>query len=470
MLFNSLVFILFFTVVTMLYWSCRHQWRWLFLLVSSCYFYMYLFPKYILILFLLILIDYFAGIFIENTEGFRRKLFLILSLFSNVFILFYFKYTNFIVENTNYLGFDFTLKHIILPIGLSFHTFQSMSYTIEVYRKKHRAERHLGVYALYVLFYPQLVAGPVERPQNILPQIHRKAVFNYQNFTDGLKLMAFGFFKKAVIADRLSLTVDAVFNNYLSAGTIQLWLATLFFAFQIYCDFSGYTDIARGAAKTMGFDLMENFNKPYSATSIADFWRRWHISLSTWFRDYIYIPLGGNKMGFLRQNIHILLVFTISGLWHGAAWTFVFWGFLHGIGLIIENLATKKATVTPSVKSPFWAKNALLKQFLVFIFVALCWIFFRAENLEKAFFILKNLFVFVPRIDGTFSLPIKHILLGFLGIFSLKMIEYFQEKNSVLFLVNKQKNSVRFWVYFTLILTIVFLGVYENRQFIYFQF
>ena len=345
-----------------------------------------------------------------------------------------------------------------------------MSYTIEVYRKKHRAERHLGVYALYVLFYPQLVAGPVERPQNILPQIHRKAVFNYQNFTDGLKLMAFGFFKKAVIADRLSLTVDAVFNNYLSAGTIQLWLATLFFAFQIYCDFSGYTDIARGAAKTMGFDLMENFNKPYSATSIADFWRRWHISLSTWFRDYIYIPLGGNKMGFLRQNIHILLVFTISGLWHGAAWTFVFWGFLHGIGLIIENLATKKATVTPSVKSPFWAKNALLKQFLVFIFVALCWIFFRAENLEKAFFILKNLFVFVPRIDGTFSLPIKHILLGFLGIFSLKMIEYFQEKNSVLFLVNKQKNSVRFWVYFTLILTIVFLGVYENRQFIYFQF
>lgn len=431
---------------------------------------MYLFPKYILILFLLILIDYFAGIFIENTEGFRRKLFLILSLFSNVFILFYFKYTNFIVENANYLGFNFTLKHIILPIGLSFHTFQSMSYTIEVYRKKHRAERHLGVYALYVLFYPQLVAGPVERPQNILPQIHRKAVFNYQNFTDGLKLMAFGFFKKAVIADRLSLTVDAVFNNYLSAGTIQLWLATLFFAFQIYCDFSGYTDIARGAAKTMGFDLMENFNKPYSATSIADFWRRWHISLSTWFRDYIYIPLGGNKMGFLRQNIHILLVFTISGLWHGAAWTFVFWGFLHGIGLIIENLATKKATVTPSVKSPFWAKNALLKQFLVFIFVALCWIFFRAENLEKAFFILKNLFVFVPRIDGTFSLPIKHILLGFLGIFSLKMIEYFQEKNSVLFLVNKQKNSVRFWVYFTLILTIVFLGVYENRQFIYFQF
>ena len=470
MLFNSLVFILFFTVVTILYWSCRHQWRWLFLLVSSCYFYMYLFPKYILILFLLILIDYFAGIFIENTEGSRRKLFLILSLFSNVFILFYFKYTNFIVENANYLGFDFTLKHIILPIGLSFHTFQSMSYTIEVYRKKQRAERHLGVYALYVLLYPQLVAGPIERPQNMLPQIHRKAVFNYQNFTDGLKLMAFGFFKKAVIADRLSLTVDAVFNNYLSAGTIELWLATLFFAFQIYCDFSGYTDIARGAAKTMGFDLMENFNKPYSATSIADFWRRWHISLSTWFRDYIYIPLGGNKMGFLRQNSHILSVFTISGLWHGAAWTFIFWGFLHGIGLVIENLATKKATVTPSVKSPFWAKNGLLKQFLVFVFVALCWIFFRAENLEKAFFILRNLFVFTPKIEGNSLLQIKHILLGFLGIFSLKIIEYFQGEDSVIFLVNKQKNSVRFLIYLTLILAIIFFGVYENRQFIYFQF
>ena len=475
MLFNSFSFALFFIVVTVLYWLLRHRWRWLWLLVSSCYFYMYLYPQYILILFLLILIDYGAGILIENSENtveernpetigkgrYQRKLYLILSLIANIGLLFYFKYTNFIAQNLNTLGFDFTLKHIILPIGLSFHTFQSMSYTIEVYRKQQRAERHLGKYALYVLFYPQLVAGPIERPQHILPQIERKKVFNYAQFTEGVKLMAWGLFKKVVIADRLSLTVDAVFKDYLNVSWAELWLATLFFTFQIYCDFSGYTDIARGAAKTMGFDLMENFNKPYSSSSISEFWRRWHISLSSWFRDYVYIPLGGNKQGFSRRNLNVLIVFTLSGLWHGAAWTFVLWGFLHGVGIVFENFKLKLFKIPPSVKRLF-----------VFFFIALCWVIFRAETLNKAFYILKSLFV------GTYnnvsflniSVPLKNVLLGFMGIILLEIIQFFQKNRTIVEFINTQKNGVRWTIYYMIVLMILFLGVYENRQFIYFQF
>jgi len=288
-------------------------------------------PAYILILGFTIVIDYFAGILIEQSSGNKRNFYLILSIAANVGVLAVFKYYNFLNDNLTAILGDFGYQNkipylsILLPIGLSFHTFQAMSYTIEVYRGHQKAERHFGIYSLYVMFYPQLVAGPIERPQNILPQMHAKHEFKYENVVEGLRLMLWGFFKKIVIADRLAIYVDAVYNNADKHSGITLITATVFFAFQIYCDFSGYTDIARGAARVMGYELMLNFRRPYLAKSIKEFWSRWHISLSTWFRDYLYIPLGGNRVPIPRWYLNLMIVFMISRLWHGAALTYIIW-------------------------------------------------------------------------------------------------------------------------------------------------
>jgi D-alanyl-lipoteichoic acid acyltransferase DltB (MBOAT superfamily) len=280
-------------------------------------------PVYILILGGTIIIDYYAGILLENTEGKKRKVFLIASLIANIGVLAVFKYYNFLNNNLSVLLNSFGYKNsipnlgILLPIGLSFHTFQAMSYTIEVYRRKQKAERHFGIYALYVMFYPQLVAGPIERPQNMLHQFYEKHYFDFERIIDGLKLMLWGLFIKLVIADRLAIFVNAVYNNPEKHSGLTLAIATIFFAFQIYCDFSGYSNIAIGAARVMGFKLMTNFNRPYFSRSIAEFWKRWHISLSTWFSDYLYIPLGGNRVSVPRWYFNLFFVFLVSGLWHG---------------------------------------------------------------------------------------------------------------------------------------------------------
>ena len=313
-------------------YAVKHRFRWPLLLLFSCYFYMVFVPKYIFILFFLIIIDYVAGLMIEQARGWRRKTLLVASLVANIGMLSFFKYFNFAETEADRLcaffgtGFHPAYLNVVLPIGLSFHTFQSMSYTIEVYRGKCRAERHLGIYALYVLFYPQMVAGPIERPQNLLPQFHAPVKFNPVNIFEGFELMLWGLFKKSVIADNLALLVDPAYNDPKAHVGWPMVLATYAFAFQIYCDFSGYTDIARGAARVLGYNLMLNFDRPYHAQSIIEFWRRWHISLSTWFRDYLYIPMGGNRVGKWRHYFNVLVVFLVSGLWHGASWAFVVWG------------------------------------------------------------------------------------------------------------------------------------------------
>lgn len=299
MLFNSIEYLLFFPIVCALFFLLPHKVRWFHLLVASCIFYMYFIPVYILILFLTIIVDYIAGIMIEQAVGRRRKWFLVMSIFANVGILVVFKYYNFLTENFNalfhitHLPLTIPYMDIILPIGLSFHTFQAMSYTIEVYRGNQTAERHFGVYALYVMFFPQLVAGPIERPQNVLHQFHEKHTLKYENVAVGVRLILWGMIKKVVIADRLSMVVDSVFNAPYGHSGVMAGIAAIFFSFQIFCDFSAYSDIAIGSARVMGFKLMTNFNKPYHSRSISEFWKRWHISLSTWFRDYLYIPLGG---------------------------------------------------------------------------------------------------------------------------------------------------------------------------------
>ena len=335
MLFNSIHFLFFFLFVTTLYFILPYSKRWILLLLSSCYFYMAFVPIYILILGGTILIDYFAGIWIENAPSNKKKRYLIISLIANIGVLIVFKYYNFFNENLTFLLKGFALDnpipylHILLPIGLSFHTFQAMSYTIEVYRGNQTAEKHFGIYSLYVMFYPQLVAGPIERPQNILHQFRQKFDFDYERVTSGLRLMAWGIFKKVVIADRLAIVVDNVFYHPTSFNSLSLFIASIFFTFQIFCDFSGYSDVAIGAARVLGYDLMRNFNMPYNSKSIKEFWSKWHISLSTWFKDYVYIPLGGNRVSIPRWYLNLFVIFLLSGIWHGANWTFVVWGGLH---------------------------------------------------------------------------------------------------------------------------------------------
>lgn len=390
MLFNSLAFAVFFPLVTVLYFALPHRWRTAMLLIASCWFYMALIPKYVVILFFLILVDYFAGIWIAEAKGRRRKQFLILSLGVNVGILALFKYNGFFVENINVLlgSQRFNPWSMALPIGLSFHTFQSMSYTIEVYRGTVKPERNLWTYALYVMFYPQLVAGPIERPQNLLPQLHERHRFDRDRFWLGLRMMAFGLYKKIFIADVLAIFVDQVYNDPTRYSGWPLICATYAFSIQIFCDFSGYTDIARGAAKVMGFDLMVNFNMPYLSRSISEFWSRWHISLSTWFRDYLYIPLGGNRVSKPRWYMNLMVVFLVSGFWHGAKWTFVAWGLIHGIYLVT-------ALLTESFRAKLPRPPALLSIFITFNLVSFAWIFFRANSMADSLYIVTHLFQFM---------------------------------------------------------------------------
>jgi len=399
MLFNSAAFLVFFPVVTTAYFLLPHRFRWMLLLAASCYFYMAFIPKYILILAVTITVDYFAGLGLEKFEGRKKRWVLMASILTNIGMLAFFKYFNFANENlallAKFIGWNYPIHSlaIILPIGLSFHTFQSLSYTIEVYRGHQKAERHFGYLALYVMYYPQLVAGPIERPQNILHQLHTEQRFEYPRVTDGLKRMAWGMFKKIVVADRMVLFVNPVYSDPTNHHGPALVFATLAFAIQIYCDFSGYSDIALGSAQVMGVKLMKNFDHPYFARSISEFWRRWHISLSTWFRDYVYIPLGGNRVARPRWMFNLFITFLISGLWHGADWTYIIWGALHGFYLVVFALT-----------EPFWRRLSALTRLdrlprlkivistlTTFFLVTFAWIFFRAASLAEALYIVRHL-------------------------------------------------------------------------------
>jgi D-alanyl-lipoteichoic acid acyltransferase DltB (MBOAT superfamily) len=349
-----------------------------------------------------------------------------------------------------------------------------MSYTIEVYRNNQRAERNLSTYALYVLFWPQLVAGPIERPQNILHQFYQKHAFDYQRVMDGLRLMAWGFFKKLVIADRIAVYVDHVYSNPGSFEGFPLLIAAYLFAFQIYCDFSGYSDIAIGAANVLGIRLMNNFNRPYSSESIAEFWRRWHISLSTWFRDYLYIPLGGNRVTQWRMYYNILIVFMISGLWHGAKWTFVIWGLLHGFYLV-SSMATKdiRHRITGFIHlDRFPRVHKVFKIIVTFHLVTLAWVFFRANSVSDALLIFKNMLEIsgfqIPR-----SIPIQtsELIFGFAFIVLLECIQLILGKENFPTWLNRKPPTIRWAAYVTLILIIEIFGMFgTSSQFIYFQF
>jgi D-alanyl-lipoteichoic acid acyltransferase DltB (MBOAT superfamily) len=488
MLFNSVSFLIFFPLTTLIYFVVPFRLRWLHLLLASALFYMAFVPQYIVILLFTVAVDYVAGLVIERTHGWARKASLAASILANVGILAVFKYFNFLNDNARAFVDWLNLQHagwhwgveplnILLPIGLSFHTFQAMSYTIEVYYGRQRAERHPGIYALYVLFYPQLVAGPIERPQHLIHQFRRRHRWDPDRAADGLSLMLWGFFKKLVIADRMAPIVDGVFNHPQSFGSTYLVLATWCFAFQIYCDFSGYTDIARGAARVMGFRLMENFDRPYASASVGEFWRRWHISLSSWFRDYLYIPLGGNRVRLPRWCVNVLIVFVISGLWHGASWTFAVWGLLHGVYLIGSRVTrpVRERTVhalrldrAPGLLRPW-------RVFVTFNLVALAWVFFRAHTVAEAFSVLGRIVRGPYRGMDTAALhalpfTVPDVLVALLLIGLMEGVQWLQRGRTFPQLMSARPVWVRWPAYYALLLLIVAIGDLGAKSFIYFQF
>jgi alginate O-acetyltransferase complex protein AlgI len=485
MLFNSYQFLIFFPIVTILYFLLPHKYRWGMLLLASCVFYMAFIPIYILILFVTIAIDYTAALYITRTTGRSRKLYLVASIVSTCLVLGVFKYFDFFsgsfgaIAQALGLRYPIGLLNVILPIGLSFHTFQSLSYVIEVYRGRQEPEKHLGVYALYVMFYPQLVAGPIERPQNLLHQFREVHAVDYARIGDGLMLMLWGLFKKMVIADRLAVFVTKVYGAPEAHSGLGLVIATVFFAIQIFCDFSGYSDIAIGAAQVMGFRLMTNFNRPYHATSIAEFWKRWHISLSTWFRDYLYIPMGGNRVPKWRWQFNLFFTFLVSGLWHGANWTFVIWGAIHGSYLLFalwsRGLRGKLGRLTRL--DHHQRVHRLTSVVSVFLLVSFAWIFFRAENMNDAVYIVKHLFVGWQARPGYVTQTLTRM-----GVTTLDMVAIVVAVGFMEFVHLRQRNRderhlfaharapVRWLVCYGLLLTIIVMGVFSNNQFIYFQF
>lgn len=476
MSFASLQFPVFFLACLLGLMVLPSKARTIWLLVASCVFYMAFIPSYILILFFLIAVDYSAGILIEPAQGASRKRRLWISLLANLAILGSFKYTNFALSNVDALAREFGLGQIawkfpwVLPIGLSFHTFQSMAYTLEVYFGRRRAERNIPRYALYVLFWPQMVAGPIERPQGLLDQLVKPVGITWSGFVSGLELMAWGFFKKLVVADRLAVVVDSAWTDPVANAGWKLAFASFLFAFQIYGDFSGYTDIARGAARIMGYELCLNFDHPYKSRSPGEFWRRWHISLSSWFRDYVYIPIGGNRHGLGRMVFGLAAAFVLSGLWHGAAWTFVIWGALHGLFVVVQRLVEPKLKGRASWERWIGSKaGGVVAVIGTFLLVDFAWIFFRAPDLSKAWIAVKS-FVAPGGYAGLGqALADADLRFALLMVVVLELLQW-AHRNGATRWLSAKPFWTRWIAIWGLLLSIVLLGKFGHEQFLYFQF
>lgn len=480
MLFTSLQFPLFLIAVIGLYFALPYRFRWMLQLGASYFFYMCWKIDYIVLIAGATLIAYYAGLRMAAAAGKREKRkFLLLSLVLNLGVLFFFKYFNFFSNSVSSgltalgLHFDAPLVDVLLPIGISFYTFQILSYTIDVYTGRVPAERHLGYFALYVSFWPQLGAGPIERSRRMLPQYRGKHDFDYRRVTDGLRLMLWGLFQKVVIADHLAIYVNRVFGQVDAYQGAPLLIASVFFTFQIYCDFSGYSDMAVGAARIFGYELIYNFNRPYFAKSIGEFWQRWHISLSTWFRDYVYIPLGGNRVLKWRHYYNLFITFLVSGLWHGADWTFIAWGAMHGVLLIAEVFFSDfRERVLTGLR--FHLPEAVIRGFLVcitFAQVCLAWIFFRADTLGDAVTMIQKMFWIDSFSAGVSVVGGRSFLLSLFWISVLMGVHLKERKVRINHYVGGLPTALRWAVYTLALWAVIVSGVFGVRQeFIYFQF
>ena len=481
MLFNTMEFFFFFLIITPIYFILPHRIRWCFLLAASYYFYMSWNAKYGVLILLSTVVNYAAAIYIHKAETARGKRLALLSgLGVSLGMLFLFKYYNFAVETFNsislWLGSGAPLPYhsLLLPVGISFFTFQTLSYTLDVYMGKREPERHFGIFALYVSFFPQLVAGPVERSTRLMPQFHEVKRFRWANLWPGLQLIMTGLIKKVVIADRLAVLVNAVYGDIPGHSGPELALATVFFAFQIYCDFSGYTDIAIGTARIMDFDLMKNFDRPYLSRSVNEFWRRWHISLSTWFKDYVYVPLGGNRGGELRTAANLLVVFIVSGVWHGASYNFIIWGALNGFYLVLERYLLSPLYARLDARFPGNPVIALPRILFTFTLITFSWIFFRAATLSDAIAVITAITagsaVFRP---DTLGVSPHDLTVSIAAIACLLLVEALSHIRIPQFTDSKKPFVLRLAVFYAMFFVLILMGVYganDASQFIYFTF
>ncbi|MDH4101471.1 MAG: MBOAT family protein [Nitrospirota bacterium] len=478
MLFNSLQYLIFFSLVVAVYYSISNRYRWPFLLAASYYFYMCWKIEYVLLIIASTLIAYAAGILLEKHRVSNSgKGIVVAAVLSNLGILFIFKYYNFFNDSLRVVlgGFDIfygapALK-LLLPVGISFYTFQVVSYLVDVYKGRIKAERHFGYFAVFVSFFPKLVAGPIERAGNLLPQFREELEFDYRRTTDGLKLIAWGLFKKMVIADRLTVYVDQIYNNPAYYSGAPVILATVFFAFQIYCDFSGYSDIAIGSGQVLGFRLMNNFDRPYSAKSVTEFWRHWHISLSTWLTDYIYTPITirCRDWGIPAIIFSLFVTFLACGLWHGASWTFIIWGLLHGFMLSLDVITKKRRKKFRKMVPAFLYDN--ISKVLTFSFVCFTYVFFRANSVSDAFLIINNMFLVDfsnLNIEVTF-MSRTELVVAFFSIAILEAVQFVQGKINVREYIAEKPLLFRWAIYIAFTSYILFFKT-SGAQFIYFQF
>lgn len=490
MLFNSLDYLVFFPLVLLIYFVLPKKIRYLWLLAASYYFYACWNAKYALLLLTSTAVTYLSGLLVASAQSRQKtgekKLWVALSLVINLGILAVFKYAGFAAQNLNALfaalgsGARVSAPDVLLPVGISFYTFQALSYTLDVYRGNLPAEKNFFVYALYVSFFPQLVAGPIERSTNLLPQMKKPHSFDADNARRGLLIMAWGLFMKMVVADNLSPLVTAVYGDFAARAGSEIALATVLFAFQIYCDFAGYSLIAVGSARVLGVELMRNFDRPYLAASVRDFWRRWHISLTSWFTDYLYIPLGGNRKGKARKALNVMIVFFVSGLWHGARWTYVLWGLLSGL-MIVLGEATLPARQALCAKCGLKENGAPRRwggRLVTFALVCVSWVFFRAQTVPDAFSMLGRVFgafdgAALGRWVGAWGLQTQLVVaLGLAALFAVDGAG-FRGKDVAAWL-QARPLPVRWAVYLLLVFALIVFGAYGNSyastQFLYFQF
>ena len=520
MLFNSFGYAVFLPVIFLLHWITPRKWRWALLLAASCFFYASWGPEYLTVLFLTIVVSYCAALYMEHAGNRNRKksdrskndrptgsqskssrsnssrpqcsrtapasrTALILSVLFCAGLLFFFKYLNFFSENVALLLRSLSIPvqpltlRLALPIGISFYLFQTISYLVDVYQGKIPAERHFGIYAVYISFFPKVMQGPIERGASLLPQLHKPGRFHYEQASYGMKLMAWGFFKKLVLADGLSIYVNQVYDNLPSYTGFSLMLATFFYAVQLYCDFSGYTDIALGSARILGIRLTPNFRSPYFASSIKDFWGRWHLSLSGWLRDYIYIPLGGNRVGRVRHALNIMITFLVSGLWHGASWNFVLWGGIHGALQVVEGFFPWNKKGSPfQTDRRLHALLCIVSVPVTFLLVCFAWIFFRAATIGDAFYVIRSMFTGIGSPSSYFhdcalqmELGLTNLMFHCLPMIPLFLFDLASLKTDVIALISRQRFFIRWPVYILLLLVILLFsekGV--TTEFIYMQF
>ncbi|HNW60246.1 MAG TPA: MBOAT family O-acyltransferase [bacterium] len=472
MLFNTINFGWFFLLLALLFFMLPQRHRWLFLLFCNLLYYFCFKAEYLVLLLIAIGVSYLCGLGMAREK--KRRFWLVLGLTVNIGILVFFKYFNFLSHSLmdlgGTLGHPVTLPLLtwILPVGISFYTFTASGYLIDVYRRKVEAERHAGYYAAFISFFPSIVSGPIERAGNLLPQLRRQGEFDGARAAAGMRLMLWGFFKKLVVADRLAIYVNAVFGNPDPHSGATLLVGSFFFTFQIYCDFSGYTDIAIGVARILGFDLMRNFNRPYFSRSISEFWRRWHISLSSWFRDYLYIPLGGSRVSVPRIYLNLFIVFFVSGMWHGANWTFLVWGGLHGLYAVSSRFSQTgrdriaAALHVPAVVRRGWAIA------VTFLLVNFAWVYFRASDLATANKIMLKIFsadysrLFIPAMD--------QFIYSLVAIALLLAVDLLQERRSLAAWLDARPLPLRWAVYGAVCLLILLMGIFNGSQFIYAQF